>query len=148
MHRVDSTKWLRAERQLEREAAGGVLLRLRHQPDPGGHAGADRRWEGQIVSFCRRKRFARPEEVATSSGTVDHRQEGQNVSFCNLFADGLMLALAPLAAATATAIPVNAMAVAFCAAGTRRLGTCLGSTFASRDTAVFSRLALSVAGRV
>ena len=28
-----------------------------------------------------------------------------------------MLALAPLAAATATAIPVNAMAVAFCAAG-------------------------------
>ena len=73
---------------------------------------------------------------------------GKIVTFCNLFGNGLMLALAPLAAATATAIPVNAMAVAFCAAGTRRLGTCLGSTFASRDTAVFSRLALSVAGRV
>ena len=44
-----------------------------------------------------------------------------------------MLVLAPLAAATATASPVNAMAVAFFATGARPLGTCPGPTFASRD---------------
>ena len=67
-----------------------------------------------------------------SSGKADRRQEGQNVSFCNVFGNGLMLILAPLAAA-ATASPVNAMAVAFFAAGTWPLGTCSGPTFASRD---------------
>ena len=67
-----------------------------------------------------------------SSGKADRRQEGQNVSFCNVFGNGLMLILAPLAAA-ATASPVNAMAVAFFAAGTWPLGTCAGPTFASRD---------------
>ena len=36
---------LRAEREPECEAAGGVLPPLRHHPDPGGHAGADRWWE-------------------------------------------------------------------------------------------------------
>ena len=88
--------------QPEREAAGGVLPRLRHHLDPGGHAGADRRREGQIVSSC------------------------------NLFGNGLMLAVAPLATNTTTASPVNAMAVAFFAAGTRPLGTCPDPTFASR----------------
>ena len=82
--------------QPEREAAGGVLPRLRHHLDPGGHAGADRRWEGQIFSFC------------------------------NFFGDGLMLTLAPLATATATASVVNAMAVAFFAAGTRPACACTG----------------------
>ena len=125
---------LRAERQPQCEAVGGVLLRLRHHPDPGGQAGGDRRREGQIVSFGRRKRFAKDsEEVATSSGKADCRQEGPNVSFCNLYGNGLMLVLAPLAAATATASPVNAMAVAFFATGARPLGTCPGPTFASRD---------------
>ena len=53
---------LRAEREPECEAAGGVLPRLRHHPDPGGHAGGDRRREGQIVSF-RRKRSAIPKRL-------------------------------------------------------------------------------------
>ena len=43
-----------------------------------------------------------------------------------------MLAVAPLATNTTTASPVNAMAVAFFAAGTRPLGTCPDPTFASR----------------
>ena len=69
---------------------------------------------------------------------------GKIVTFCNLFGNGLMLALAPLAAATAS--PVNAMAVAFFAAGTRPLGTCPGPAFASR--VIFCHLALSVGGRI
>ena len=67
-----------------------------------------------------------------SSRKADRRQEGQNISFCNVFGNGLMLILAPLAAA-ATASPVNAMAIAFFATGTWPLGTCSGPTFASRD---------------
>ena len=68
-----------------------------------------------------------------SSGKADRRQEGQNVSFCNVFGNGLMLVHAPLAAAAAASPDVNAMAVAFFAAGTWPLGTCSGPTFASRD---------------
>ena len=68
-----------------------------------------------------------------SSGKADRRQEGQNVSFCNVFGNGLMLVHAPLAAAAAASPDVNAMAVAFFAAGTWPLGTCAGPTFASRD---------------
>ena len=54
--------------------------------------------------------------------------------------------LAPLATDTVTASPVNAMVVAFFVAGMRPLGTCPGPTFAS--LVIFSRLALSIRGRV
>jgi hypothetical protein len=55
---------------------------------------------------------------------ADRRREV--FSFCNLFGNGLMFALAPLATDTATASPVNAMVVAFFVAGMRPLGTCPG----------------------
>jgi hypothetical protein len=54
--------------------------------------------------------------------------------------------LAALATDTVTASPVNAMVVAFFVAGMRPLGTCPGPTFAS--LVIFSRLALSIRGRV